>query len=404
MMTENNNDSLLGGIRVIDCGQLIAGPFAATLLGEFGAEVIKVEQPGEGDNIRAVGPLYNEFPIWWAVEGRNKKSVTIDLRKAAGQRVFKKLVSVSDVLVENYLPGTMAKWNLSDEELRSVNKDIVIIHVSGFGQTGPYMNRYGFDRIALAVGGILHLCGYPDAPPVRPGVALVDYVAGIFGALSAMMALYYRDARGKVAQSVDIALYECAFRILDYYVIDFALRQATRERSGNLHPVSAPANTYTTKDNQWLVLASANDRVFRRLVRLMEREDLLEDPRFSTMRSRSLYHQKEIDGIVAEWISKQTFEEIFPKLIERGIPAAPIYNIQNIFEDPHYRERGIICEIDDPTLGKVKMQGVVPRFSATPGKVTSIGPRLGEHTSQILSELLGFTAEEIADMKKDNVI
>jgi formyl-CoA transferase len=404
MMTEINSDSLLGGIRVIDCGQLLAGPFAATLLGEFGAEVIKVEQPGEGDNIRAVGPLYKEVPLWWAVEGRNKKSVTIDLRKATGQMVFKKLVSVSDVVVENYLPGTMAKWNLGDEELRAINKDIVIIHVSGFGQTGPYMNRYGFDRIALAMGGILHLCGYPDAPPVRPGVALVDYITGIFGALSAMMALYYRDARHKEAQSVDVALYECAFRLLEYNVIDFALTQTTRERSGNFHPVSAPANIYTTKDNKWLVMACANDRVFRRLVKLMEREDILEDPRFSNMRVRSSKYQKEIDRIVAEWVSMHAFDDIFPKLIERGIPAAPIYNIQNIFEDPHYRERGMICEVDDPNLGKVKMQGVVPRFSATPGKVTSIGPKLGEHTDEILSKLLGFTTKEITDMKKDNVI
>lgn len=399
-----NNTSLLQGIRVIDCGQLVAGPFAATLLGEFGAEVIKVEQPGEGDSIRAGGPVYNDVPLWWAVEGRNKKSVTIDLRQPAGQEVFKKLVAVSDVLVENYLPGTLDRWSLGEEELRAVNQNMVIIHVSGFGQDGPYRNRYGFDRIAMAMGGILYLSGYPDLPPVRPGVPIIDYITGIFGALSAMMALYYRDARRKEAQAVDIALYECAFRLLDYCVLDYHLTGTVRERNGNLYPVSAPANVYTTKDGKWLVLACANNRVFRRICQVMGREDLLEDPRFINMRERGLYHQKEIDEIVAEWVAQHTFDELFPRLIENGVPAAPIYSIRDIFEDPHYRERGMLCEVDDPRLGKVKMQGVVPRFSATPGRVTSIGPELGQHTDEVLSQLLGFSAAEIADLRQKGVI
>lgn len=401
---DKRNNLPLIGIRVIDLGQLIAAPFAATLLGDFGAEVIKVELPGIGDNIRELGPQFEDIPLWWAIEGRNKKSITLDLRQKSGQEIFKRLAAVSDVLIENYLPGTLEKWNLGPEELKFINPQLVIIRVSGFGQTGPYKERYGYDRIALGVGGVLYISGYPNMPPVRPGIAWGDYTAGLFSAFAAMVALYYRDIQeGRIGQIIDVALYECVFRLLEYCVPQYYFLGEIRERTGNLHPATAPGNTYATKDNQWVVVACTNNRVFQRLTKIMDREDLIIDFRFKDVPKR-VKHQYEIDKIVGEWIKNYTLEEILQIFNEGGIPATSIYSIKDIFEDPHYHARNNILEVEDKLLGKVKMQGVVPKFSLTPGEVKNTGPTLGEHNKEIYENLLRLTPEEIAYLQKNNII
>jgi formyl-CoA transferase len=394
----------LTGIRVIDLGQLIAGPFAATLLGDFGAEVIKIELPEVGDNIRDLGPRYKDTPLWWAVVGRNKKSVTLDLRKKAGQEIFKKIVAISDVLIENYLPGTLEKWNLGPEVLKAINPRLVFIRVSGFGQTGPYKTRYGYDRIALAVGGLMYISGYPELPPVRPGIPWADYTAGLFSALAAMMALYHRDGKNTgQGQMADIALYECIFRLLDWDALDYDTSGVIRERQGNFYPASAPANTYITSDDQYVVIACTNDRVFKKLVKIMGREDLLDDLNFNTQMKR-IENQKVIDKIVADWVKLFKQKDLLKMLIDGGVPASSIYNIKDIFEDPHYQARESIVAVDDPGMGKVHMQGIVPRLSLTPGSLNSIGPKLGEHNKEIYQDLLSLDSSELDQLRLEGVI
>jgi len=406
-MAHNNIDKSnlpLKGIRVLDMGQLIAGPFAATLLGDFGAEVIKVELPGIGDNARDVGPRYKNVPLWWKVEGRNKKSITLDVRKESGQKILKRLVEISDVLIENYLPGTLEKWNLSPDELKSVNPDLVLIRVSAYGQTGPYSKRYGYDRIALAYSGILYFSGYPGETPVKPGIAWVDYTTGIFSAFAAMIALYSRDTKkGGTGQVADIALYECMFRIIEYCVPQYHFLGEIRERTGNRHPCTAPGNTYITKDNECIITACSNDRTFNRLAKVMGKEHLSGDPRFKDANTR-IKNADEIEKIVQDWISQFTLKDLLKKLNEGGVPASKIFSIKDVFNDPHIQVRENILDVDDKFLGKVKMQGVVPKLSGTPGRVKSTGPELGEHNSEIYKDLLKLNQAEINLLRKGNVI
>ena len=399
----------LEGVRVIDVGSLIAGPFGATLLGDFGAEVIKVEQPGIGDALRGspVDGKANRSGNW-LVEGRNKKSVTLNLRLPEGQAVLKELVAVSDVLMENFTPGAMERWNLGWDELSKVNPRLIMARVSGYGQTGPNSKRSGYDRIALGFSGYMYPTGFPDRFPVRPAFPTADYTTGMYGALSVMMALYQRDMQGGAdgkggGQMIDLALYEACFRFTGEMVTKFFENGEVRERIGNRNPTFAPAGTFETKDGRYVQIAAGGDGVFRRLTVAMGKPDLAEDPRYRTSADR-IQRPDELEGILADWVKTQEYAEIDALMAKNNVPFGGILTVAELAKDPHYAARENIVEAPDPGLGKVPMPSVGPKFSATPGRVAHAGPELGAHNDEILEGLLGKSADEIADLKAKGVV
>jgi crotonobetainyl-CoA:carnitine CoA-transferase CaiB-like acyl-CoA transferase len=403
----------LAGLRIIDVGTRIGAPFAATLLGDFGAEVIKVEQPGTGDFMRSIGPFADGYSLWWAVEGRNKKSVTLDLRKPRGQDLLKRLVERADAMVENFQPGTLEGWGLGPEVLLAVNPRLVLSRVSVYGQEGPYRNRPGLDRNGIAMGGLLHLTGYPDRPPVRPGVIISDYLTGIFNALSVMIALYHRDRAADPAdpgaasrgsgQVVDLALYASILRILEHTVAAYDRLGIVRGREGNRLANSAPLDNWQTSDGQYVSVIAAGDGLFPRLADLIGRPDLLEDPRFAKLEAR-VRHSDAINEIVAAWCRERTAAEIERLCLAAEVPFARTYDVADICADPQIRARGDLVQVEDPVLGPILMQGLHAHFSATPGAVRSGAPRLGEHNDEIYGGLLGLGSDEIAELRQERVI
>ena len=408
----------LAGLRVLDLGTRIGAPFAATLLGDFGAEVVKVEQPGVGDFMRGIGPFEGGYSLWWAVEGRNKKSVTCDLRKPEGRDVLKRLVVHADALVENFQPGTLEDWGLGPDVLRAINPRLVVSRVSVHGQTGPYRARPGLDRNGIAMGGLLHLTGYKDRPPVRPGIIVSDYLTAVFNAFALMMALWERDraegagearpapappAGGRPGQEIDLALYGSILRVLEHTVATYDRLGVVRGREGNRLANSAPLDNWETRDGHFVAIVAAGDGLFPRLARLMHREDLLADPRFSTLAAR-VAHADEINGIVADWCRARDAAEIERLCLEAEVPFARTYTVADICADPHVAERGDLVEVDDPVVGPVRMQGVYPRLSRTPGSVRRGAPLLGEHNDEIYRGLLGMDDAEIGRLRAARVI
>lgn len=394
----------LEGLRILDIGTRIAGPFAATLLADFGAEVLKIELPGQGDFLRTIGPFERSYSLFWAVEARNKKSITLDLRKPRGQEIFKRLIPLADAVVENFQPGTLESWGLGYDVLQSLNPKLVLTRATVYGQDGPYRDRPGLDRNGIALGGLLYVTGYPDRPPVRPGIVISDYVTGIFNALSIMIALYERDARGsRRGQWVDLALYESILRLMEHTVAAYDRLGTVREREGNRLKNSAPLDNWKTKDGQTVCIIAAGDGLFPRLARAMGRPDLLEDPRFRTLADRAR-HGDEINEIVAAWCRERTFAEIEAVMVAAEVPICRASNIRDIFEDPHVQARGDIVEVEDPVIGPVRMQGVYPRFSRTPGAVSRGAPRLGEHNEEVYGGLLGLGPAELEELRREGVI
>jgi crotonobetainyl-CoA:carnitine CoA-transferase CaiB-like acyl-CoA transferase len=398
-----NSPLPLANVRVLDIGTRIAAPFAATLLADFGAEVIKVELPGTGDFMRTIGPFVGDYSLWWAVEGRNKKSITLDLRKRRGQDLFRKLVPHADVVVENFQPGTLEKWGLGYDALAQINPKLILTRASVYGQTGPYRDRPGLDRNGIGFGGLLYLTGYPDRPPVRPGVIISDYLTGIFNALAIMIALYQRDVSGGGGQWVDLALYESVFRILEHTVAAYDRLGIMREREGNRLRNSAPLDNWETKDGKHICIIAAGDGLFPRLARAIERADLLDDPRFATFTSRA-ENGDAINQIVGDWCRQHTAEEIDRIMVAAEVPVTRALGIDEIMRDPHYAAREDIVTVDDPTIGPVKMQGVYPRLSATPGQIRRGAPKLGEHNEEIYRGLLGLSAEDLASLRTEGII
>lgn len=399
----------LVGVRVLDLGTRIAAPFAATLLADLGADVIKVELPERGDFLRSIGPFVGEHSLFWAVEGRNRRSVTLDLRRPRGQDLVKRLVAVSDAVVENFQPGTLEGWGLGYEALAAVNPGIVLARASVYGQDGPYRDRPGLDRNGIAVGGLLYVTGYPDRPPVRPGVVVSDYLTGVFTAFAVVSALYERDraaretnrpARG---QWIDLALYESVLRIMEYTFAAYDRLGLVREREGNRLRNSAPLDNWETADGKWLCIVAAGDGLFPRLCRAMGRDDLPADPRFRTMASRA-EHGEEINAIVADWVRRHTAAELQAVLERHEVPFGFAYSAADVFADPHLRARGDLETVDDPAIGPVRMQGVYPRFSRTPGRIRRGAPRLGEHNEEVYGELLGLTPAELEALRAEGVI
>jgi len=399
----NADDGPLRGIRVLDLGTRIAAPFAATLLADFGAEVIKVELPETGDFLRSIGPFADGHSLFFAVENRNKKSITLDLRQSAGQALLRRLVAVSDVVIENFQPGTLEGWGLGFEELRAVNPGVVLSRASVYGQTGPYRDRPGLDRNGIAFGGLLYLTGYPDQPPVRPGIVVSDYLTGVFSAFGIVMALYQRDARGGRGQWIDLALYESVFRVLEHTVAAHDRLGVVREREGNRLSNSAPLDNWRTRDGKWICIVAAGDRLFPRLAHAMERADLLEDERFSTL-ARRAQNGDAINAIVAEWVGRHTAAEVESRMLAAEVPVGRALDIGEIFADPHYRARGDVVVVDDPSLGPLRMQGVYPRLSDTPGSVRRGAPKLGEHNDEIYRGLLGLSEEDFVALARTGVI
>jgi crotonobetainyl-CoA:carnitine CoA-transferase CaiB-like acyl-CoA transferase len=396
-------DGPLAGIRVLDVGTRIAAPFAATLLADFGADVIKVELPGQGDFLRSIGPFVDGYSLFWAVEGRNRRSITLDLRKARGQELFKRLVARSDVVVENFQPGTLEEWGLGYEQLDAARPGVILARASVYGQSGPYRDRPGLDRNGIAAGGLLYLTGYPDRPPVRPGLLVSDYLTGVFNAFAVMMALYHRDVHRAGGQWIDLSLYESIFRIIEHTAAAYDRLGLVREREGNRLRNSAPLDNWETRDGKWVCIVAAGDALFPRLARAMGRLDLLEDPRFATLAQRAA-HGEEINAIVGDWVRGRTAEEIETLLLRAHVPVGRAYSIAEIFADPHVAARGDVIVVDDPTIGPTRMQGVYPRLSATPGRVRRGAPRLGEHNREIYVDLLGLGEEDLETLRGDGVI
>ena len=395
----------LAGLRILDVGTRIGAPFAATLLGDFGADVIKIEQPGVGDFMRTIGPFEDGYSLWWAVEGRNKKSVTCDLRKPEGQELFKRLVRHADAIVENFQPGTLEGWGLGYEVLERINPRIVLSRVSVYGQTGPYRLRPGLDRNGIAMGGLLHLTGYPDRPPVRPGVIISDYLTGVFNALSLMMALYHRDAPSGSGQGqeIDLSLYGSVMRILEHTIAAYDRLGIVRGREGNRLKNSAPLDNWETADGEYVSIIAAGDGLFPRLAKLIGREDLLADARFSTLRARCA-NADAANGVVAEWCKRHTAAEIERLCLAADVPFARTYSVKEICEDPHIQSRGDIVQVDDPVVGPVRMQGLHARLSRTPGEIRHGAPKLGQHNDEIYGGLLGLGADELRTLREKKII
>lgn len=392
----------LVGLRVLDIGTVFAAPFAASVLADLGADVVKVELPGSGDPLRAMQPMDGEESLVWAAVSRNKRCVSLDLHTTEGRDLLLRLLASRDVLIENFRPGTLDRWGLGIDELRAANADLVVVRVTGFGQTGPYRERAGFGTPATAFSGFAHISGYPDRPPVLPAISLTDYVTGLFAAIGALGALYHRDALGGTAQEVDIALYESMFRLMETVAVQYDRLGVDRERMGNELSASVPAGPFQAGDGTWLVLTTSTERTFRRLAAVMDRTDLLDDERYSTNRAR-VEHRAEVNAVVADWFAARSVDEIQRSCDENGVPVSRIMSMADIFADPHYAARGMLAEVDDPKLGRIRLPGVVPRFSATPGAVRTPGRGIGQDNHEVYAEL-GLSEAEIARLDEEGVI
>jgi formyl-CoA transferase len=393
----------LVGLRVLDIATMIAAPFSAALLADCGAEVIKIELPGDGDPLRNVAPMNQQRSLYWSVLGRNKCSVTLDLRVPRGRELFLRLVACSDVVLENFRPGTLERWDLSYDTLHTANPDIVLVRVSGYGQDGPYRDKAGFGTPAAAIGGLTYITGFPDRPPISVPIALADYLAGLFGALGALMALLERFRNGQGGQWVDVSLYESVFRLLEAVVPAYGKNGRVRERMGNRTGQSSPIGSYATSDGRYMVLSVSTDRVWRRMIEAMGHPEWSDDPRFATNPDRTA-HADDVDAAVGGWFAGHTAEEAQRILDSAGVPVSPIYSIADIFADPQYQARQDIISSVDPSIGPVPMPAVLPRFSRTPGSVRFPGPPLGAHNTEVFRGLLGLSDQDLAQLQADSVI
>jgi formyl-CoA transferase len=393
----------LDDIRVVELGQLLAGPFCGQLLGDFGAEVIKVEDPGSGDPMRQWG---REKPygksLWWPVVARNKKSVTANLRTEAGQDLVRRLLAEADVLVENFRPGTLERWGLAPEQLWSVNPGLVITRVTGFGQSGPYAERAGYGSIGEAMGGIRYVTGDADRPPARAGISLGDSLAATFAALGTLVALHQRGRTGR-GQVVDSAIYEAVLAMMESLLPEWQIAGYQRERTGTTLPNVSPSNVYPTADGEMVLIAANQDTVFRRLVAVMEQPGLATDERFASHSARGRF-MEELDGLIAEWSSTIKADELLEQLHSNGVPAGRIFRAKDMFADPHFAAREAIVRLAHPDLGEFAMHNVAPKLSDTPGRVRHVGPELGEHNEEIYHRLLELDDEALSSLRSAGVI
>jgi formyl-CoA transferase len=393
----------LADVRVVEMGQLLAGPFCGQLLADFGAEVIKLEDPARGDPMRQWGrEKPHGLSLWWPVIARNKKSVTLNLRHPEGQSLARRLLGTADVLVENFRPGTLERWGLGYDALAERNPGLVLVRVTGFGQDGPYAPRAGYGSIGEAMGGLRYVTGDPSTPPSRSGISIGDSLAGTFAALGALLALHARARTGR-GQVVDSAIYEAVLAMTESLVTEYQVAGYTRERTGAILPNVAPSNVYPTADGQLVLVAANQDTVFRRLAAVMARPELADDPRYASHSARG-EHQVELDGLIAGWTATLDADRLLAALEEAGVPAGRIYRAADMLADPHYQARQAIVRLADPELGEIAMQNVAPRLSATPGRVAWPGPALGQHNREVYQGLLGLPDEEVERLADQAVI
>jgi formyl-CoA transferase len=392
----------LAGIRVLEMGTLIAGPFATRLLADFGADVIKIEPPGAGDPHREWGAMTEHGTLWFPIQARNKRSVTIDLRRPEGQDLVRRLARTADVLVENFRPGSLEKWGLGPDVLRAENPRLIVTRVSGFGQTGPYAHRPGFGNIAEAMGGIRFITGFPDRPPVRVGMSLADHVAAMYAVIGTLTALASRHVTGE-GQVVDVALTESVFSLLQDALPQYMALGIVQERTGNDLFKTAPSNVYQTRDGVWMAISGNNNSIFIRLMRAIGRADLLERSELQTNPGRA-EHAAMLDDVIGAWARQHTAEEIWRILDEAEVPFGPVYSVADIAHDPQYQARDMILDVPHPALGSVAMPGIVPKLSDTPGAVRWPGPALGADTDAVLRALADVTDDELAQLRAAKVI
>ncbi len=392
----------LGDLRVVEMGQLLAGPFCGQLLADFGADVIKIEPPGQGDPMREWGrEKADGASLWWPVVARGKRSVTVNLRLPQGQQLIRDMVAQADILLENFRPGTLERWGLAPEDLLEVNPRLIIVRVSGYGQTGPYASRPGYGAIGEAMGGLRAVIGEPDRPPARAGISIGDTLAAIFACVGTLVALHHRDVTGS-GQVVDSALYEAVLAVMESLIPEYTIAGHIRPRTGSILPNVAPANAYPTKDGEHLISGN-QDTVWRRLAEAMGQPDLGEDERFATHNARGS-HQHELDELIGQWSVTLTSAELEAVLNEHAVPNGKIYTAPDMLADAHFAAREAIVKLAHPRLGEFPMQNVAPKLSKTPGSVRWVGPELGQHTDEVLEELLGLNDAARQELRALGVI
>lgn len=392
----------LAGVRVLELGNMIAAPFCTRILAEFGAEVVKVEDPKGGDQLRQWRKMYKGTSLWWLAQARNKKSLAIDMRKPPGQEIVRALAARSDVVVENFRPGTLERWGIGWEALRALNPGLVMVRLSGYGQTGPYKDRPGFGVIGEAMGGMRFVTGYPDQPPVRMGISIGDSIAALYGAIGALVALHHRKVNGGQGQMVDLALYEAVFGVMESLVPEFDVLGFVRERAGNALPGIVPSNTYPTRDGKYVIIGANGDKIFKRLMQAVGRSDLADDPALATNDGR-VARTAELDAVIGGWCRSHDLDHVLAVLEQAEVPSSKVYDVRDIMTDPHYAARGMI---EQHTLAdglSVRLPSIVPKLSETPGRTRWLGPKLGEHTDEVL-EALGYDARRRSVLRGDGII
>jgi crotonobetainyl-CoA:carnitine CoA-transferase CaiB-like acyl-CoA transferase len=392
----------LRGVKVIELGTLIAGPYAGGLFAQFGAEVIKVESPGEGDPLRKWRKLHKGTSLWWYTQSRNKKSITINLKSERGQQIVRDLVKDAQIVIENFRPGTLEKWNLGWEQLSKINPSLIMVRISGYGQSGPYRDRPGFAAIAESMGGLRHVSGYPDRPPVRSGVSIGDTLASLYGVIGAMMAMHHLNVNGGAGQFIDVALYESVFAVMESLVPEYSLFKHVRERSGASLPGISPSNTYPCGDGSYVIIAGNGDAIFKRFMHAIGRADLANDPRLAHNDGR-VEHNAMLDATIAEWTGRHALQAVLATLEAADVPCGKVYTAADIDADPHYQARGMLETHALPDGTPVEFPGIVPKLSATPGHTGALGPALGQHTDEILRGL-GISDVQIAGLRAADII
>ena len=392
----------LAGVKVLELGQLIAGPFAGKFFAEFGAEVIKIEPPEGGDPLRQWRQLHGGTSLWWYIQGRNKKSVTVNLRTPEGQEIVRRLARETDVLIENFRPGTLEKWELGYERLAPENPGLVMLRLSGFGQSGPMRDQAGFGSVAESMGGLRYVTGFPDRPPVRPNLSIGDAIASLHGVIGALMALHHRNVNGGTGQVVDVALYEAVFSMMESALPEYDLSGVVRERTGSNLTGIVPSNTYLSRDEVHVVIGANGDSIFKRLMGVIGREDLANDPALADNAGRAK-RAEELDRVIGEWTARHDADEVVRMLNEAQVPNGKIYSIADIVRDPQFLARGMIREVRLPDGAPLKVPGIVPKLGATPGELEWVGPKLGEHTDEILGRL-GYSPADVAGLRARKVV